>query len=57
MTFDYGRQSVWLQDFAAVVAGPGHALCANHADRLSPPQGWTLTDLREVAPLFAYEVA
>jgi hypothetical protein len=34
--------------------GPhGYAMCADHADRMIPPQGWTLTDRRTVTRLFA----
>ena len=29
-----------------------HDLCALHADRFTPPQGWSCTDNRIVAPLF-----
>lgn len=27
----------------------GYAMCTNHANRLRPPRGWTLTDSREIA--------
>lgn len=57
MSFDYPERAVWLEDLSSSPAGPGHALCVNHADRLSPPLGWTLTDRRSVTPLFAFDVA
>jgi hypothetical protein len=48
---------VWLEDLDATHEGPGHPLCVDHADRLTPPMGWTLTDRRSVTPLFAFDVA
>lgn len=55
MTFDYTESAVWLLDIGA--AGPGYPMCVDHADRLTPPLGWTLTDHRSVTPLFAFDVA
>jgi hypothetical protein len=57
MTFDYAARAVWLEDLGTTHEGPGHALCVDHADRLTPPMGWTLTDRRSVTPLFAFDVA
>ncbi|CAN5877802.1 hypothetical protein BH23ACT5_BH23ACT5_13990 [soil metagenome] len=56
MTFDYDARAVWLED-SGQVSGPGYAMCVDHADRLTPPMGWTLTDRRSVTPLFAFDVA
>lgn len=53
MTFDYPEQSVWLEELEPAEAeGRGYIMCTEHADRLTPPLGWTLTDRRNVARLF-----
>jgi hypothetical protein len=52
MSFDYPERSVWLNELEDGVAG-GYVLCGRHADRLTPPLGWTLTDRRNVTRLFA----
>lgn len=60
MSFDYAERSVWLEDLgghSGPSGQPGHTLCVDHADRLTPPMGWTLTDRRSVTPLFAFDVA
>lgn len=57
MTFDYSARAVWLEDMGVITDIPGYALCVDHADRLTPPLGWTLTDRRSVTPLFAFDVA
>lgn len=54
MTFDYGERAMWLGDLDRDPRDAhGYALCTGHADRLSPPLGWTLADRRNVARLFA----
>ena len=53
MTFDYDERSVWLFELDSPGDHPGYALCTSHADRLTPPLGWTLTDRRNVTKLFA----
>lgn len=53
MTFAYEEGSVWLDDLVDVVSPYGYSLCADHSDRMTPPQGWTLTDRRTVTRLFA----
>lgn len=53
MTFDYSDSAVWLDDLVDSSPGHGYSLCADHADRMTPPQGWTLTDRRTVTRLFA----
>jgi len=57
MSFDYAARAVWLEDISARSVEPGHPLCVDHADRLTPPMGWSLTDRRSVTPLFAFDVA
>lgn len=52
MLYSYADRLVWLDDLD-VSAFPGYAMCASHADRLSPPLGWTLVDRRTVRRLFA----
>jgi hypothetical protein len=53
MTFSYRDSAVWMDDLADGLAPHGYAMCADHADRMIPPQGWTLTDRRTVRRLFA----
>lgn len=57
MSYDYAERAVWLEDLSTATAESGHPLCVDHADRLTPPMGWTLTDRRSVTPLFAFDVA
>ena len=55
MAFNYAERHVWLDDLddkGMLVAG--YAMCDYHAERLTPPGGWRLSDLRRpVRPLFA----
>jgi len=54
MAFDYSAAEVWLEDLlVAPRAGEGYAMCAQCADKLTPPLGWRLADRRSVLPLFA----
>ena len=53
MTFSYDDQAVWLDDITDALGPYGYVLCADHADRMIPPQGWTLSDRRTVTRLFA----
>lgn len=54
MTFDYDAKAVWLLEIDTDLdSSVGYPLCTSHADRLSPPLGWTLTDRRNVTRLFA----
>lgn len=57
MTFAYTERSVWLDNLGSEREGHGYPLCVDHADRMTPPLGWTLTDMRVVTPLFAFDVA
>ena len=54
MTFDYLGRAVALVEFdRPPEQGRGYSLCTTHADRLTPPMGWTLTDRRNVKRLFS----
>lgn len=55
MSFAYADGAVWLDDLVEpTVPGAGYPMCDSHADRLTPPVGWTLVDRRRgVRPLFA----
>jgi hypothetical protein len=54
MSYDYGERLVRLDDLTEEIQpGTGYAFCVTHADRLSPPMGWTLTDHRATTRLFA----
>jgi len=53
MTFNYPDGAVWMDDIDDSIEAYGYLFCANHADRMTPPQGWTLTDRRTVTRLFA----
>lgn len=60
MSFNYDTQTVWLADLTRpVTPGAEYAMCETHAERLTPPVGWTLVDRRQpVRPLFvSLEVA
>ena len=52
MAYDYADRQMWVEDLDGY-PGPGYALCADHADRLTPPLGWTFTDRRTVVRLFS----
>ncbi len=54
MTFRYSDRAVWLLELdKRPDDGDGYSLCTSHADRLTPPLGWTLTDRRNVTGLFS----
>ena len=60
MSFNYDDRTVWLDDLTGPVSpGAQYAMCEIHAERVSPPVGWTLVDRRRpVRPLFvSLEVA
>ena len=46
LSYDYGDRTVWLEPLHAQSHPANHDLCARHADRLSPPNGWRLEDRR-----------
>jgi hypothetical protein len=41
MTFSYPDSSVWMDDLVNGLDRHGYAMCADHADRMIPPLGWT----------------
>jgi hypothetical protein len=51
MSYRYADRLIWLDDLTLEVAG--YPLCNQHANRLTPPLGWMLSDRRTVTPLFA----
>ena len=60
MAFAYQAQLIWLDDLIEpTIPGLGYAMCESHANRLTPPRGWSLLDRRSAdRPLFvALEVA
>ena len=46
LTFQYSTRTVWLLDPAGEPDPSAIDLCGPHADRLSPPRGWTGHDRR-----------
>lgn len=52
MSYDYEAKAVFLEDLVDLDPGAGYPLCAPHADRLTPPIGWNLTDQRTAVRLF-----
>ena len=46
LSFDYADRQIWLQDLEGAVDPGDIILCPVHADRRTPPVGWTLTDQR-----------
>ena len=52
MAYNYADRQMWVEDLDGG-PGTGYALCATHAERLSPPLGWTFVDRRTVVRLFA----
>ena len=55
MSFSYGEAAARLDDITgSVERGSAYPLCEDHAERFTPPVGWTLVDRRErtVRPLF-----
>ncbi|NND83512.1 MAG: DUF3499 family protein [Acidimicrobiia bacterium] len=54
MVYSYEDRAVWLEDLtSADQMIPGHPMCDDHANALTPPLGWTLTDRRTLSRLFA----
>ena len=54
MMFDYAERAVWLTELDRDPReAKAYPLCTPHADRLTPPLGWTLTDRRNVTRLFS----
>jgi len=58
LTYDYGNRCAWLDDLDDEHDPHAHDLCAEHADGLTVPRGWTCEDRRsEFQPLFHVPVA
>lgn len=51
LTYDYQRSHVWLDPLTAERDLHGYDLCRRHADDLSVPVGWQLTDRRQPVQL------
>ena len=49
LTFQYATRTVWLLDQQGEPDPAAIDLCTPHADRLSPPRGWTGHDRRASA--------
>ena len=55
MAYMYSERKIWLTDLDGPIDnGSGYAMCEMHANRLTPPVGWMLTDgrrpLRQLFP-------
>jgi hypothetical protein len=49
----YTEREVWIADLAIEPDRNLLDLCRDHVDRMTPPVGWTVRDMREVtAPAF-----
>jgi hypothetical protein len=46
MSYDYRQRSVWIQALARDRDPHVYELCEVCAQKMTPPQGWVLTDLR-----------
>jgi hypothetical protein len=58
LTFDYATRAAWLDDLDDDHDPHAYDLCADHAERLTVPRGWTCDDRRCREPrLFHVPVA
>ena len=48
LTYNYGRQQVWIDALLPEREPDVYDLCERHADRLSVPHGWHLEDRRHL---------
>jgi Protein of unknown function (DUF3499) len=46
VTYHYGEQAAWLDHLTVERDPHAYDMCARHAERLRPPQGWMLDDRR-----------
>jgi hypothetical protein len=46
VTYHYGEQAAWLDQLTVDRDPHAYDMCAGHAERLRPPQGWMLDDRR-----------
>jgi len=53
MSYDYDAQIVWIEDLHPEAHPMTHDLCAQHADRSTPPSGWELRDQRAPRGIYA----
>lgn len=55
MAYDYDTRELWIDDVGGSLSETTtYALCERHADRLTPPVGWVMFDLRRtVLELFS----
>jgi hypothetical protein len=51
LSYNYGQRTVWIEHVTDEPHPSTYDLCALHADHLSVPGGWILTDSR-ARPLF-----
>lgn len=51
MTYGYAARTVWVDDLIPEAYPESYDLCSRHADRLTVPQGWVLTDRRTLLRL------
>ena len=49
VTYHYGTQAAWVDPLSAERDPHSYDMCARHAERLRPPQGWALTIAERVA--------
>ena len=53
MSFDYSLRAIWLEDLDGLQPPIGaYPMCGDHADSLTPPLRWTITDRRNIYRLF-----
>lgn len=46
LSYNHGAATVWLEDLSVDAHPMTHDLCDPHAERTTPPLGWTLVDRR-----------
>lgn len=46
LAYNYAQRSVWIDHVSAEAHPSTYDLCDQHADHLSVPRGWHLTDAR-----------
>jgi Protein of unknown function (DUF3499) len=56
VTYHYGEQAAWVDPLSNERDPHAYDMCARHAERLRPPQGWALDDRRVSASAVALAV-
>lgn len=51
LSYNYAQRSVWIEHASTEGHPSTYDLCSDHAEQLSVPLGWDLTDVR-ARPLF-----